>query len=173
MDIRPAGNRHLTDRLGLSRPSGICVPELESEPSHITIADLAVGNSGSSYQFNLLNISILTSLCSLFPEFTMSLQAVPVGNMLPKRCHKVEGMFFIPDGRCKVRCFRGAQMTELALGGRDFPKRPVGLQHELHNTGDVDCHVQTLLSPPPPGRPRYHDSEPLAPQAAVSRSATV
>jgi hypothetical protein len=103
----------------------------------------------------------------------MSLQAVPVGNMLPKRYHKVEGMFFIPDGRCKVRCFRGAQMTELALGGRDFPKRPVGLQHELHNTGDVDCHVQTLISPPPPRRPRCHESEPLAPQAAVSRSATV
>jgi hypothetical protein len=92
MDIRPAGNRHLTDRQGLSQPSGICVPELESEPSQITIADPTVGNSGFSCQCNLLNISISTLLCSLFPEFTMSMRAVPVGNMLPKRCHKVEGM---------------------------------------------------------------------------------
>jgi hypothetical protein len=46
-------------------------------------------------QGNLPNISIMTLLCSLFPEFTVPMQALPVGNMLPMRCHKVEGMFFI------------------------------------------------------------------------------
>jgi hypothetical protein len=112
----------------------------------------------------------MTLLCSFFPEFTMLMQAVPVGNMLPMHCHKVEGMFFIPDGRCTVRCFPSGQMTELALGGRDFLKLPCGLQHELHNTSD---EVQTLLSPTPPRRPRYHDSVPLALQAAVSQPATV
>jgi len=43
------------------------------------------------------------------------MQALTVGNMLPMRCHKVEGMFFIPDGRCTVRCCRGGDMTQLAL----------------------------------------------------------
>jgi hypothetical protein len=65
------------------------------------------------------------------------------------------------------------QCEKSGLGGRDFLKLPVGLQHELHNTGDMDCQVQTLLSPSPPRRPRYHDSEPLALQAAVSQPATV
>jgi hypothetical protein len=115
----------------------------------------------------------MTLLCSFFPEFTMSMQAVPVGNMLPMYCHEVEGMFFIPYGRCTVRCFRSGKMTELALGGRDFLKLRFGLQHELHNTSDVDCQVQTLLSPTPPRRPRYHDSVPLTLQAAVSQPATV
>ena len=67
------------------------------------------------------------------------MQAVQVGNMLPMRCHKVEGMFFIPDGRRTVRCCRGGDMTELALSGRDILKRPVGLRYELHNAGDMDC----------------------------------
>lgn len=60
----------------------------------------------------------MTLLCSLFPEFTIAMPAVPVGNLLPMRCHKVEGMFFIPDGRCTVRCCRAGDMTEpLALQG--------------------------------------------------------
>jgi len=46
-------------------------------------------------------------------------------------------------------------------------KLPVGLQHELHNTGDIDCQVQTLLSAPAPRRPHYNDPELLALQAAV------
>jgi hypothetical protein len=57
----------------------------------------------------------MTLLCSRFPEFTIPMQALTVGNMLPMRCHKVEGMFFIPDGRCTVRCCRGGDMTQLAL----------------------------------------------------------
>jgi hypothetical protein len=41
MDIRPAGNRHLTDQQGLSRPSGICVPSSKAARRKSTIADLA------------------------------------------------------------------------------------------------------------------------------------
>jgi hypothetical protein len=37
------------------------------------------------------NISSMTLLCSLFSEFTTAMQAVPVGNMLPMRCHKKKG----------------------------------------------------------------------------------
>jgi hypothetical protein len=103
----------------------------------------------------------------------MSMQAVPVGNLRPMCCHEVEGMFLVPDGRCTVRCFRGGEMTGLAPGMRDFLKLPDGLQFEPHNTGDVDCQVRNLLSPSPPRRALYNDSEPLAPQAAVSPPATV
>ena len=81
------------------------------------------------------------------------MQAVLVGNMLPMRCHKVERMFLIPDGRCTVRCHRGGDMTALAPGGWDFLKLPV--------------------SPSPPRRPRFSDPEPMALQAAVSQGATL
>ena len=64
-------------------------------------------------------------------------------------------------------------MTELAPGGRDFLKLPVGAQRELHNMGDMDCQVQALFSPSPPRRLRFSDSEPLALQAAVSQGATL
>jgi len=64
-------------------------------------------------------------------------------------------------------------MTELAPDGRDFLKLPVGAQRELHNMGDMDCQVQTLLSPSPPRRPRFSDFEPLKLQAAVSPGATL
>lgn len=126
--------------------------------------------SRSSYQSNLPNISIMTLLCSLFSEFTMCKQAVPVGDMLPMRCHEVEEMFFIPDGRCTVRRARGGKP---APGGRDFLQPPIGLRHERHRTSDVDCQVQTLLAPSPPRRPRHHNSEPPALQAAVSQAGTV
>jgi quercetin dioxygenase-like cupin family protein len=100
--------------------------------------------------------------------FTMSIQTVPVGNMIPKHCHEVEVVFFILDGQCTVRCFAGDEVTELSLGRWDLMKLPVGPQHELHNTGDVDCQVQTLLSAPQPRRPQYEDPELLALQAAVT-----
>lgn len=99
--------------------------------------------------------------------FTMSLQTVPVGNMIPMHCHEVEEVFFILDGECVVRCFEGEEVTELRLGKWDLVKLPVGLQHELHNVGDVDCQVQTLLSAPTPRRPHYADPELLALQAAL------
>ena len=76
------------------------------------------------------------------------MRAVSVGNIRPMCCHEVEGMVLILDGRCAVRCFRGGEMTGLALRIRDFLKLPDGLQFEPHNTGDVDCQVRTLLSPP-------------------------
>ena len=99
--------------------------------------------------------------------------AVPVGDMLPMRCHEVEEMFFIPDGRCTVRRARGGEPTEPAPLGRDFLKPPIGLRHERHKTSDVDCQVQTLLSPSPHRRPRHHNSRPPALQGAVSQAATV
>jgi hypothetical protein len=43
----------------------------------------------------------------------------------------------------------------------------------LSGAGDVDCRVQTLLSPSPHRRPRHHNSEPPALQGAVSQAATV
>jgi uncharacterized cupin superfamily protein len=99
--------------------------------------------------------------------FTMSVQTVPPGNMIPMHCHEVEEVFFILDGECLVKCFQDTEMTELRLGKWDLVKLPVGLQHELHNTGTVDCQVQTLLSAPAPRRPQYNDPELLALQAKV------
>src|SRR5208337_3876792 len=100
-----------------------------------------VGATGESIirvpGINLRNISIMTLLCSLFSEFTMSEQAGPVGDMLPMCCHEVEGMLFIPDGRCTVRRARGGEPTEVAPDGRDFLRPPVGLRHERHKTSDV------------------------------------
>ena len=99
--------------------------------------------------------------------FTMSIQTVPAGNMIPMHCHETEEVFFILDGECLVRCFEGDDVTELRLGKWDLVQLPVGLQHELHNTGAVDCQVQTMLSAPQPRRPQYRDPELLALQAAV------
>lgn len=82
-------------------------------------------------------------------------------------------MFLISDGRCAVHCFRGGEMTGLALRIRDFPKLPDRLQFELHNMDHVDGQVRTLLSPSPPRRLLYDDSEPWVPQATVSPPATV
>jgi hypothetical protein len=115
----------------------------------------------------------MTLLCSLLSEFTMPKQAVPVGDMLPMRYHEVEEMLFIPDGRCTVRRTRGGEPTRPAPVGRDFLKSPIGLRRERHKTSDVDCQVQTLLSPSPHRRPRHHNPEPPALQAAVSQAGTV
>jgi mannose-6-phosphate isomerase-like protein (cupin superfamily) len=99
--------------------------------------------------------------------FTLSVQTVPVGNMIPMHCHEVEEVFFILEGQCTVRCFADGEVSDLSLGRWDLVKLPVGLQHELHNTGDVDCHVQTLLSAPQPRRPQYDDPALLELQRAA------
>jgi quercetin dioxygenase-like cupin family protein len=103
--------------------------------------------------------------------FTMSLQTVPPGNMIPMHCHETEEVFFILDGQCLVRCFDGDEVTDLTLGKWDMVQLPIGLQHELYNTGDTDCHVQTLLSTPKPRRPQYNDPELLELQAKAGAPA--
>jgi mannose-6-phosphate isomerase-like protein (cupin superfamily) len=100
--------------------------------------------------------------------FTMSVQTVPVGNMIPMHCHETEEVFFILAGQCLVRCYDGDEVSDLTLGQWDMVQLPIGLQHELFNTGDVDCQVQTLLSTPQPRRPQYNDPELLALQAQVT-----
>jgi hypothetical protein len=81
----------------------------------------------------------------------MSVYYVSVGRVgrqhAPVRCYEEKGMFLIPDARRAVCCFRGAEMTGLAVRIRNFLKLPDGLQFELHNAGDVDSQVRTLLSP--------------------------
>jgi hypothetical protein len=52
--------------------------------------------------YHLPTISITTLLYLRFPEFTVPIPAVPVGNMLRMRYHKVEGMFFIPDSQVQT-----------------------------------------------------------------------
>jgi hypothetical protein len=81
-------------------------------------------------------------------------------------------MFPIPDGRCTARCFRGGEMTGLALGTRHFQKPPDRLQFEPRNTSDVDCQMRNLNLPTPPRRTLCRDTEKLAPPAAVSPPAT-
>ena len=98
--------------------------------------------------------------------FTMSVQTVPVGNMIPMHCHETEEVFFILDGQCTVRCFADGQSHDVHLGKWDLVQLPIGLKHELYNTGDVDCQVQTLLSKAQPKRPHYDDPDLLALQAA-------
>jgi hypothetical protein len=82
------------------------------------------------------------------------------------------GMFPILDDRCIARCFRGGEMTGLAPGIRQFLNPPNGLQFEPRNTRDVDCQVRNLIAPSPPRQSLYHDTEKLAPPAAVSPPAT-
>jgi hypothetical protein len=80
---------------------------------------------------------------------TISIQAVPVGNMIPMHCHETE------------------EVTDLQLGKWNLVQLPIGPQHELFNTGEVDRQVQTLLSTPQPRRPQYNDPELLALQVQV------
>src|SRR4051812_32433744 len=91
--------------------------------------------------------------------FTLSIQTVPAGNMIPMHCHETEEVFFILDGTCRVWCYDGDEITDIDLGKWDLVQLPVGLQHELYNTGDVNCQVQTMLSAPQPRRPQYNDPE--------------
>jgi hypothetical protein len=72
-----------------------------------------------------------------------------------------------------VRCFANGEVSEQTLGRWDLLKLPVGLQHEPHNTSEVDCQLQTLLSAPQPRRPRYSDPELLALHAAATQPVLV
>ena len=77
----------------------------------------------------------------------------------PMRCHEVEGMFLIPDGRCTVR-FRGGEMTGLAPGIRHFLNPPDGLQLEPRNaaTWTARCGTSYRLTPSPITLPRYREA---------------
>jgi mannose-6-phosphate isomerase-like protein (cupin superfamily) len=99
--------------------------------------------------------------------FTMSIQTMPPGNRIPVHCHETQEVFFILEGECLVRCWEGEESTELKLGKWDLIALPPFLQHEVFNTGEGDCQLQTLLAKPQPLRPQYADPELLKLQAAV------
>ena len=42
---------------------------------------------------------------------------------------------------------------------------PAHVYHDIHNEGDVECAIQTLLSKPQPDRPHYQDQRLLDLQA--------
>jgi hypothetical protein len=69
-----------------------------------------------------------------------------------------------------VRCFADGEVSERTLGRWDLLKLPVGPQHEPHNTPDIDCQLQTLLSAPQPRRPQYDNP---ALQAAATQPVLV
>lgn len=135
--------------------------ETAKDPKFARIQRRYLGASGSVDQSDLRGAVPATA-------FTMSVQTVPVGNMIPMHCHETEEVFFILAGQCLVRCYEGDEVTDIALGQWDMVQLPIGLQHELFNTGEVDCQVQTLLSTPKPRRPQYNDPELLALQARVT-----
>jgi mannose-6-phosphate isomerase-like protein (cupin superfamily) len=102
--------------------------------------------------------------------FTMSIQSMPVGNRIPVHCHETEEVFFILDGECLVRCWDGTASHEITLGRWDLVALPPFVQHEIINTGSVECHVQTMLAKPTPLRPQYADPELLALQEQEGQS---
>ena len=89
--------------------------------------------------------------------FTMSVQTMPPGNRIPVHCHETEETFFILDGECIVNVFRDDETVTLKLGRWDLVSVPPFVYHDIHNEGDVDCAIQTLLSKPKPDRPHYQD----------------
>lgn len=97
--------------------------------------------------------------------FTMSVQTMPPGNRIPVHCHETEETFFILDGECIVNVFRDDETVTLKLGRWDLVSVPAHVYHDIHNEGDVDCAVQTLLSKPQPDRPHYQDQRLLNLQA--------
>ena len=97
--------------------------------------------------------------------FTMSLQTVPPGNRIPVHCHETEETFFILDGECIVNVFRGDETVTLKLGRWDLVSVPAHVYHDIHNEGDVECAIQTLLSKLQPDRPHYQDQRLLDLQA--------
>ena len=99
--------------------------------------------------------------------FTMSVQTMPVGNRIPVHCHETEETFFILDGECLVNVFHGDETVSLKLGKWDLLSVPAFVYHDIHNTGDVPCPVQTLLSKPRPDRPHYQDEKLLELQAVT------
>jgi len=97
--------------------------------------------------------------------FTMSLQTMPPGNRIPVHCHETEETFFILGGECIVNVFRDDETLKLMLGRWDLVSVPAHVYHDIHNEGDVECVVQTLLSKPKPDRPHYQDQRLLDLQA--------
>ena len=90
---------------------------------------------------------------------------MPPGNRIPVHCHETEETFFILDGECIVNVFRGDETVTLKLGRWDLVSVPAHVYHDIHNEGDVECAIQTLLSKPQPDRPHYQDQRLLDLQA--------
>lgn len=97
--------------------------------------------------------------------FTMSIQTMPAGNVIPVHCHEVEETFFILDGQCTVNVVRGDEKVTIRLGKWDLVALPPFTYHDIVNDGDGPCLVQTLLSKPKPDRPHYQDQRLLDIQA--------
>lgn len=105
---------------------------------------------------------------SLAPSaFTMSIQTIPAGNRIPAHCHETEETFFVLDGSCTVNVFREDETATIALGRWDLVSIPAFVSHDVHNEGEVDCALQTLLSKTHPDRPHYDDERLRALQAAT------
>jgi len=97
--------------------------------------------------------------------FTMSVQTMPPGNVIPVHCHETEETFFILDGACTVNVFRDGETVTLKLNKWDLVTIPPFVYHDIHNDGELPCPVQTLLSKPKPDRPQYKDPALLRLQA--------
>ena len=138
--------------------------ETAKNPRFARIRRRYLGASGSADPNDLRGSNPATA-------FTMSIRTVPARNMIPQHCHEVEEVFCILDGQCMVRRFADGEATEFSFGRWDLVKLPVSLQHELPNTGDVDCQVQTQRAAPQPRRPQYEDPELLALHAAATPQA--
>lgn len=97
--------------------------------------------------------------------FTMSIQTIPPGNRIPAHCHETEETFFILDGRCRIQAFRGSETASIELNRWDLISIAPHIYHDIHNVGDIDCAIQTLLSKARPERPNYQDPRLLDLQA--------
>ena len=97
--------------------------------------------------------------------FTMSVQTMPAGNVIPVHCHETEETFFILEGQCTVNVFRDDEKVTIKLGKWDLVALPAFVYHDIINDGDGPCAVQTLLSKPKPDRPHYQDQRLLDVQA--------
>jgi mannose-6-phosphate isomerase-like protein (cupin superfamily) len=98
-------------------------------------------------------------------SFTMSIQTMPAGNVIPVHRHETEETFFILEGECLVNIFRGDETATVRLHKWDLISVPAMVYHDIQNDGDVPCAVQTLLSKQQPARPDYRDPRLLALQA--------
>jgi mannose-6-phosphate isomerase-like protein (cupin superfamily) len=103
-------------------------------------------------------------------SFTMSIQTMPPGNVIPVHRHETEETFFILDGTCLVTVFRGDEKTTVRLNKWDLISVPEMVYHDIQNDGEIPCAVQTLLSKPRPGRPDYQDPKLLELQAQTYTS---
>jgi len=99
--------------------------------------------------------------------YTMTIQTIPVGNRIPEHSHETEETFFVLRGDCIVNVFRDDETFTVTLHEWDLVSIPPSASHEVHNSGEVDCALQTLLSKTHPDRPRYKDQRLLDLQAAT------